>query len=82
MHQLIFMTAEEVLSKPILFWLKKKTVSLIDSTCVCRMTVLPVFNLTHFDWLPAHFRKCSDAQLLAHFLIALTLLSSRCNFSC
>ena len=32
--------------------------------------------------LPAHFRKCSDAQLLAHFLIALTLLSSRCNFSC
>ena len=63
---------------------KKKTVSLMDSTCVffCRMTVLPVFNLTHFDWLPAHFRKCSDAQLLAHFLIALTLLSSRCNFSC
>ena len=85
MHQLIFVTAEEVLSKPILFWLKKKkTVSLIDSTCVCfcRMTVLPVFNLTHFDWLPAHFRKCSDAQLLTHFLIALTLLSSRCNFSC
>ena len=64
------------------FLVKKKTVSLIDSTCVCRMTVLPVFNLTHFDWLPAHFRKCSDAQLLAHFLIALTLLSSRCNFSC
>ena len=48
----------------------------------CRMTVLPVFNSTHFDWLPAHFRKCSDAQLLTHFLIALTLSSSRCNFSC
>ena len=53
------MTAEEVSSRPFLFWLKKKkerkklpTVSLIGSTCVCfcRMTVLPVFDLTHFDW--------------------------------
>ena len=58
-YQLIFVTAEEVSSRPFLFWLKKKkerkklpTVSLIGSTCVCfcRMTVLPVFDLTHFDW--------------------------------
>ena len=42
------------------------TVSLIGSTCVCfrRRTVLPVFNLTNFDWLPVHFRKCGDAQLI------------------
>ena len=26
--------------------------------------VLSVFNLTHFDWLPAHFRKCSGTQLI------------------
>ena len=41
------------------------TVSLIGSTHVyfCRKTVPPVFHLTHFDWLPAHFRKCGDAQL-------------------
>ena len=50
------------------FLAKKKTcfaVSLIGSTCVCfcRMTELPVFYLTHFDWLPDHFRKFSDAQL-------------------
>ena len=34
-------------------------VSLIGSTCVCfcRKTVLPVFNLTQFDWLPAHLRE-------------------------
>ena len=69
-YQLIFVTAEEVLSKPILFCLKIKkncfTFSLIGSTCVCfcRMTMLPNFNLNHFDWLPTHFRKCSDAQLL------------------
>ena len=33
------------------------TVSLIGSTyvCFCQKTVLPVFNLTHFDWLSAHF---------------------------
>ena len=58
-YQLIFVSAEEVLSKPILFWLKKNcfTVSLIGSTCVCFrwMTVLPVFNLTHFDLLPVAF---------------------------
>ena len=41
------------------------TVPLIGSACVCfcRMTELPVFNITHFDWLPDHFRKLSDAQL-------------------
>ena len=69
-YQLIFVTAEWVFSRSFLFWLKttttKKlpTVSLIGSTCVCfcRKTVLPVFNLIHFDWLPAHFKKCSDAQ--------------------
>ena len=58
-YQLIFVSAEEVLSKPILFWLKKNcfTVSLIGSTCVCFrwITVLPVFNLTHFDLLPVAF---------------------------
>ena len=59
-NQLIFVTAEEVLSMPFLFRLKKKnclTVSLIGSTyvCFCQKTVLPVFNLTHFDWLSAHF---------------------------
>ena len=67
-YQLIFVSAKEVLSKPILFWLKKNcfTVSLIGSTRVCFrwMTVLPVFNLTHFDLLPSHFRKCSDTQLI------------------
>ena len=67
-YQLIFVSAEEVLSKPILFWLKKNcfTVSLIGSTGVCFrwMTVLPVFNLTHFDLLPSHLRKCCDTQLI------------------
>ena len=66
---LIFVTAEEVLSRPFLFWLKKKKekklpiASLIGSTCVCfcREAVLPVFNLTPFDRLLAHFRKCIDA---------------------
>ena len=31
------------------------------------MTMLPNFNLNHFDWLPTHFRKCSDAQLRGCF---------------
>ena len=71
-YQLIFVTAEEVLSKPIFFsgWTKNCfTVSLTGSTCVCfcRMTMVPVFNLTHFDWLPTHFRKCSDAQILRYY---------------
>ena len=51
------------------FLAKKKnclTVSLISSTCpcFCQKTVLPVFNLTHFDWLPIHLRKCREAQLV------------------
>ena len=63
-YQLTILTAEEVLSKPFLFSAGKKkslTVSLIGFTCVCfcRKTALQVFNLTIFDWLPAHFRKCS-----------------------
>ena len=75
-YQLIFVTAEEVLSKPILFCLKIKncfTFSLIGSMCVCfcRMTMLPVFN--HFDWLPSHFgnavtRNYSGGVLLFNIL--------------
>ena len=65
-YQLIFATAEEVLSKPFLSWLKKKlpTVLLIGATYLsfCRKTVLAVFNLTYFDWLLAPFRKYSDVQ--------------------
>ena len=30
----------------------------------CQKTVLPVFNVTHFDWVMANFQKCSDAQLI------------------
>ena len=47
-------------------WKKTASLSLIDSTCVCfcRKTVLPIFNSTHIDWLPVHFRKCRDAQLI------------------
>ena len=30
----------------------------------CQKTVLPVFNVTHFDWFIANFQKCSDAQLI------------------
>ena len=46
-YYLIFVTAEEVLSKPFLFFSRKKnclTVSLINTTCVCscRKAVLPV----------------------------------------
>ena len=42
------------------------TVSLMGSKCVClcRKAVLPVFYLTHFDWISAHFRKCSDAHII------------------
>ena len=59
-NQLIFVTAEEVVSMLFLFRLKKKKLphrSFIGSTyvCFCQKTVLPVFNLTHFDWLSAHF---------------------------
>ena len=65
-YQLIFATAEEVLSKPFLSWLKKKlpTVLLIGATYLsfCRKTVLAVFNLTYFDWLLAPFRKYSVVQ--------------------
>ena len=47
-YQLIFVTAEEVLSKPFLFWLKKNclTISLSGFTfvCLCWKTVLPAFN--------------------------------------
>ena len=30
----------------------------------CQKTVLPVFNVTHFDWFMANFQKCSDTQLI------------------
>ena len=38
--------------------------------------MLPVFNLTQFEWLPAHFWKCSDAQLIrGYFAFSVLLLS-------
>ena len=77
-YQLIFVTAEEVLSKPILFCLKiKKLFHLFTHRlyvfCFCRMTMLPVFNLNHFDWLPTHFgnavtRNYSGGVLLFNIL--------------
>ena len=77
-YQLIFVTAEEVLSKPILFCLKiKKLFHLFTHRlyvfCFCRMTMLPVFNLNHFDWLPTYFgnavtRNYSGGVLLFNIL--------------
>ena len=64
-YQLIFVAAEEVLSKPFLSWLKK-TVSLFHSSAL-RVFVFVgrqcfLFCFFFFKWLSAHFRKCSDAQ--------------------
>mgnify|MGYP006891516542 FL=1 len=53
------MTAEEVLPKPFLSSGKKKLPHRFSGK-----TELPVFNLTHFYWLPAYFRKCSEAQII------------------
>ena len=36
-----------------------------SSIFFCHRKVLPVFKLTHFDWLLTHFRKCSDTQLIS-----------------
>ena len=48
------------------------------NVCLFRwITVLPVFNLTHFDRLPAHFRKCSDTQLTRGFCFFSTGSSCR-----
>ena len=65
--QVIFVTEEEIFSKPFLSCLKK-TASLFHSSA------LHVFFLsedspsgfisTHFVWLPARFRKCSETQLI------------------
>ena len=72
-YQLIFVTAEEVLSKPFLSWLKKKNncpsfYSLaLRMLAFCRETVLAVFNLTYFDWLLAPFREKSNAQPIRGF---------------
>ena len=80
-YQLIFMSAEEVLSQFILFWLKKKLFHRFThrlNVCLFRwITVLPVFNLTNFDRLPAHFRKCSDTQLTRGFCFFSTASSCR-----
>ena len=66
--QVIFVTEEEIFSKPFLSCLNKNCliVSLISSTCIffCRKTVHPVFISTHFVWLPTRFRKCSETQLI------------------
>ena len=68
-YQLIFVTAEGVLTA------EKSTASPFHLSSLrgfifylfffCRRKVLPVFKLTHFDWLPTHFRKCSDTQLIS-----------------
>lgn len=56
-YQFVFVTVEVVLSKPFLF-LAEKTASPFRTLTLCVFViVLPVFNLTHFDWLPANFRK-------------------------
>lgn len=46
--------------KAISFLAEKKTASIFHSLALC----VSVFNFTHFDWLPAHFSKCSDTQLI------------------
>ena len=62
-YQLIILTEEEILSKPFLFSAEKKKphrfTHRFSCICFCRKTALQVFNLTRFDWLLAHFRKCS-----------------------
>ena len=51
-YHLIFWTTQEVLSKPFLSWLKKYLPHCFTHQLyVC---LFSVFNLTHFDWLPAH----------------------------
>ena len=48
----LFWTTQEVLSKPFLSWLKKYLPHCFTHQLyVC---LFSVFNLTHFDWLPAH----------------------------
>ena len=64
-YQLIFLAAEEVLSKPFLSWLKK-TASLFHSSTL-RVFVFVgrrcFLFFYFFNWLSVHFRKYSDAQL-------------------
>ena len=68
-YQLIFVTAEEVLtaekSTASPFHLSSLRGFYFLSIFFCHRKVLPVFKLTHFDWLPTHFRKCSDTQLIS-----------------
>ena len=59
-YQLIFMTAEEVLSKPFLFWLKQLPHHFTNWLFLCFFFLvgrqcLQFFYLTHFDWLRANF---------------------------
>ena len=66
--------AEEVLSKPSLSWLKKDclAVSRIGSASVCfsRKTVLPVYKIIHFDWLPVHYLlQLSGGVLLFNIIL-------------
>ena len=70
-YQLIFVTAEEVLSMSFLFWPNKKLpYRFILQLLVCLFlsedsaSEDSVFHLTHFYWLPAYFRKCSEVQLI------------------
>ena len=56
------------------------TVSLIGSTCVCfcRKTLLLVFNLTQFDWLPAHLREMKWRATNQGVFFLSTASSGRC----
>ena len=78
-YQLIFVTAEEILS----FLAEEQnflTVSLMGSTCVCfcRKTMLLVFNLTQFDWLPAHLREMQWRATNQGMFFFSTASSGRC----
>ena len=60
-YHLIFVTVKEVSLKPFLSCLKKNCLTISLISC---MWVLLLFNLAHFDWLPAHFWKCNEVHLI------------------
>ena len=66
-YQLIFVTAEEVLSKPFLSRLKQLPHLFNHRLYVClflSVTVLPVFLFNSFCLVTCYFPECSDAQLI------------------
>ena len=80
-YQLIFLTAEEILSKTFLAEEQNfLTVSLMGSTCVCfcRKTMLLVFNLTQFDWSPVHLREMQWRATNQGMFLFSTASSGRC----